>query len=376
MTRKPYVWPVTLLLLALVLRAPLIVFLEAAASKLTALAEVSVPALADLLYWVDDPAGSPVSNKVTATRLYGMDRIEPGGRLTTETGVCTSTTDRTAQGTLYYTTCIHDQLQVYDGTRWNRYTFSEFNIALNTAEGASCGDGSGSAIDVGENYDVFVCISGGMPDLELSAQWTTNIARADALALQDGVVVKSSDHTRTWVGTMRASGSGVTADARGGTTTQVGGARYVWNAYNRRLRALAVFDSANSWSYTSNTWRNANGATSPLNGVEYVTGDASVNVYAHVTGLWLGAGNLNQSATNSIGIDGTTPSGWRSSGYVPGVAQVMMSLSATYIGMPGLGYHVLNWIEKGADNTSTFFGDDTGTASFQEQSGMSVMVEM
>ena len=42
-------------------------------SKLTALSEISVPALEDLLYLVDDPAGTPVSNKMEAL-LFQRDK--------------------------------------------------------------------------------------------------------------------------------------------------------------------------------------------------------------------------------------------------------------------------------------------------------------
>ena len=41
-------------------------------SKLSALSEISVPELEDLLYLVDDPSGTPVSNKVSANRALGL----------------------------------------------------------------------------------------------------------------------------------------------------------------------------------------------------------------------------------------------------------------------------------------------------------------
>lgn len=41
-------------------------------SKLTALSELSVPAVEDLLYVVDDPSGTATSNKLTLQRLLGL----------------------------------------------------------------------------------------------------------------------------------------------------------------------------------------------------------------------------------------------------------------------------------------------------------------
>ncbi len=58
-----------------------------ASSKLTALSEISIPALEDLLYHVDDPSGSPVSDKVTLARLFGqMEPARCDGRLTLASG--------------------------------------------------------------------------------------------------------------------------------------------------------------------------------------------------------------------------------------------------------------------------------------------------
>lgn len=55
-------------------------------AKLTALSELSVPSLEDLLYTVDDPAGTPAQAKLSAQRFLGQGGFVPGGRLTLVTG--------------------------------------------------------------------------------------------------------------------------------------------------------------------------------------------------------------------------------------------------------------------------------------------------
>jgi len=133
----------------------------------------------------------------------------PGGRLTTESGVPVSTSDRTAQGTLYYAIYKHNNIYTYSGSAWVAKTFSEISLSL--------------TITSGKNYDVF--INSAATTLSLSAAWTNDTTRADALGTQDGTTVLSSDHTLLWLGTIRASGTNTTADSGGGGTTQVGGTR-------------------------------------------------------------------------------------------------------------------------------------------------------
>ena len=111
------------------------------------------------------------------------------------------------------------------------------------------------------------------PQIALSAAWASDTTRTDAIALQDGIPVKSGTATLRWVGTIRTTGTTTTEDSGGGVTTQVGGKRFVWNAYNQVPRALAVIDTTDNWTYTTATVRQANGATG--NKVEYVAGSVA-----------------------------------------------------------------------------------------------------
>jgi hypothetical protein len=302
---------------------------------------------------------TPIADGDAATKKYVDDNAGgggggavafsiPGGRLTTESGVPVSTSDRTAQSTLYYTPFKHNNVYTWSGSAWQAKTFSEISLSL--------------TLTSGKNYDVF--INSAATALSLSAAWTNDTTRADALGKQDGVTVLSSDHTKLWLGTIRASGTNVTADSAGGGTTQVGGQRFIWNAYNQVRRALKVIDTTDSWTYTTATIRQANAASG--NKVEYVTGDIAILISATVYSSVNISSGPTTLAKVGIGIDSTTTfSGFITSG-VSGAGIDLHSISGRYDGYPGLGYHYVSWNEAGqtVGGTCSFQGDG-GTLAIQ-----------
>ncbi len=201
-------------------------------AKLSALATQSAPVLADVAYTVDQTF---TSLQVPWNRSLGLLTFPVSGRLTTETAVPVSSSDRTAQGTIFYTPYVGQLVALYDGTRWKMYSTPEISLGLTATSG--------------KNYDVFLFDSSGTVTLELSAAWTDDVTRADALALQNGVTVKSGAATRRWIGTIRASGANVTEDSKKN--------RLVWNAYNQVLRPSLVVDT-NSHTYNSATFHSWN----------------------------------------------------------------------------------------------------------------------
>lgn len=264
-------------------------------------------------------------------------------RLTTESGVPVSTSDRTSQSTLYLTPYIGNQIALYDGsTTWTVRSTTEISLAL-------------SGLTSGKNYDVFAYWTGSAVALELSAAWTNDTTRADALTTQSGVYVKSGATTRRLVGTIRTTGTTTTEDS----ATK----RFVWNASNRVWRHLLATDSTDSWTYSSLTWRQAR--ASSANQVEYVCGLAGDAVaVALVTSVRV---NSFVSARVGIGLDSTTaPTGLSSWKY--SANETGGSPHARYGGIPGLGYHYLAWLEKSDGGTTTFYGDSAGDGI---QSGLS-----
>lgn len=334
--------------------------------KLTALSEISVPALEDLYYIVDDPSGTPVSNKITGFRLAGL--VTPQvqqGRITTESGVAVSTSDRTAQGTLFWTPCTPQGVATasglvgfFDGTRYVVLSLTQLSLDLSTAE-------AGGPIDSGENYDVFLDYNGGTPALVIGPSWTNDTTRATALAQQGPLIVLTGDTDWRWVGTIRASGSGVTADAAV--------SRFVWNAQNQVPRTMMKQETTNSWTYASATFQQAN--NSAANQLDFVQGDNSNPIKA-----WLQAAfdySANSAAAGiglTIGIDGITPSslatGYESHSMSVGIFTSGGTADASIYGYLGLGRHIVTWIENATSTTATFYGDAGGAISGSINSGI------
>lgn len=269
--------------------------------------------------------------------------VTPGGRLTTESGVPISTTDRTAQGTLYYTPYVSNQIPSYSGVAWSIIGSGQISLSL--------------SITSGKNYDVFVYNNSGTATLELSAAWASDTARTDALTTQDGVFVKSGATTRLWIGAIRASGTNVTADSIGGSSNQVGGQGYVCNAYNAVARPLKVVDTTASWTYTSTTIRQADAAAG--NKVDSLFCTAATVVTATVdVAIEVDTNSGNDSRGAGVGIDSVTVySGIVGTAYNDSAIQsVAMNIHGRFDGYPGLGYHYIAWLESGGAGDTVFYG--------------------
>jgi hypothetical protein len=280
------------------------------------------------------------------------------GRLTTETGVAISTSDRTAQSTIYFTPYLGNRVALYSGSAWAEFALTEKSLAL-------------SGLTSGKNYDVFLYNNSGTLTLELSAAWASDTARTDALTTQDGVYVKSGATTRRYVGTLRTTGTTTTEDSGGGTTTQVGGKRFVWNLYNPVARSLAVIDTTDTWAYATGTWRQANGATG--NKVELVVGLAGDSLAADVLAYASMNNNSARSSSVAVGVDSiTAPSGLRTAAFNASASTAQMAMFGMYRGVLAAGYHYFARLEFGADSGSTFIGDAGGT---QVQTGLTATVQ-
>lgn len=277
------------------------------------------------------------------------------GRLTLTSGTPVTTSDVTGATSVYFTPFYGNLVGVFDGYSWQIREFSELTLALGT-------------ISNNTNYDVFLYDNSGTLTLEALA-WTDATNRATALASQDGVYVKSGATTRRYLGTFRTTSTTTTEDSAGGTVSQTGGKRFLWNAYNRVDRHIAVIDTTSSWTYAVSTWRSANNTTA--NAVYYVCGlsEDAVNVQAFMLC------NTNSDAGGTgIGIDSTSANsaillfevniGGGGSGHGGSLA--------LYNNYPGIGYHAINWLEYRRAGTVTFKGNGGFSDS---QSGLLVRVK-
>lgn len=296
--------------------------------------------------WVD-----LVSN-IAASMLIGAQGVRPGGHLTLTTGVPVTTSDVTGATSVFYTPYVSNVVSLWDGNLWMPVEFTEQTLALGT-------------MTAGIGYDVFAFLNAGALNIEKLA-WTSGTARATAVTLQDGRYCKSGDKTRLLVGSFYALTTTTTEDSAGGTTTQVGGKRLLWNMYNRVMRDAKVIDTTDSWAYTTNTIRQANGATG--NKVETFVGLAEDGIEARALGIVFLTNNSSNAAKVGVGVNSTTAfSGHVQGGYTSN-ASMYAPVSGSLAQVPSLGYSYYAWCEKGGDgSTSTFLGDNAGDS---QQAGL------
>lgn len=278
------------------------------------------------------------------------------GRLTLTTALPVTISDVTAATSVFFTPFQGNRVATYNGFFWNINTFTEKTLAVPAS--------------TSQMYDIFIV--DGTLALEALA-WTNDTTRATALTTQDGVLVKTGDATRRYLGSFRTTGSS-------GQTEDSIAKRYVWNYYNRSIRHMRSVDTTNTWSYNTASYRQANAAAA--NQLDFVCGVSENPVFANVmgqiqvafgatssgmtlggTGIGVGVNvtNSNSAQIMSFGgynINATTPAG-----------SFNQSIRAEYTAFPAVGRTFLAWIEIGdGATTTTWYGDNGGTVG---QSGIS-----
>ena len=207
---------------------------------------------------VDYPQAAHINSlqdeMVAVETALGANYARPtlfNARLTLETGNPVSTVDQTAKTTLYLTPYQGNKIAVYDGASvWNTISLSaDISITL-------------ASLTAGLPYDVWVYSNAGTLTLELTA-WTNTTTRATALALQNGVYVKTGATTRRYVGTICIVATGQCEDSFV--------RRMVWNYYNRVKRIMTRLNTT-SHAYTTAAWRAWNN-DAPNSQVEFVLGE-------------------------------------------------------------------------------------------------------
>jgi len=276
----------------------------------------------------------------TFAPLFGICEF----RLSLTSGVPVTTSDVTAAGTIYLSPYKGNRISLYDGANWNVRTSSEI---------ATGGVAGGLA---NTNYDVFCYDNATVPTLEFSP-WASDSARAIALVLQNGILVKSGAPTRRYLGTLRLTAAQLYEDSYTNRT--------LWNYYNRAYRPLRRTDPLDTWNYTTATWRIAGGNTS--NQVNFVIGWSEDAVTAQVHAFSKNTNTLVNMIAG-IGYDATNAlaSGCLTGGGMSALANSYVGQDAHYTTIPAVGYHFLAWIElSDATGTTTWAGDGGAPASTQ-----------
>jgi hypothetical protein len=241
------------------------------------------------------------------------------GRLTLESGVPISITDQTAKTTIYYTPFQGHCISLYDDPMWVCHQFSELSLALGT-------------LVASKNYDVFCYDNAGTLTLELGAAWTTDVARADAIVLQDGIYVKSGATDRRYLGTFRTTTTTTTEDSLL--------RRFLWNKLNAVGRDLFFSDeTVHAYDGVARMWN-----SDPNSRVQFVCGLAEELIAVNVSGELIANSGIFVIA--GVGLDGLTTYRTLEAYINSGAGQISTKTSATEAMSPQLGYHALNLLER------------------------------
>lgn len=309
----------------------------------------------------------------------------PTGRLTITSATPVITADTLAQATVYYTPYNGAAIMLYDGTAWKAYTFAELSQALSDTTK------SPAATSAGNVYDMFVWLDGTTVRCTRGPAWTTPSGASAArgtgggtteLVRVNGVLMNANAISNgpaaqrgVWVGTISTDGSNQLnmkmnpAAAAGGGACRLD----VWNMYNRVAVAATSKDSTDSWSYTTNTLRSANNNTA--NRITAVFGLNEEAVAAAYTGFvnhgGTGAGTVGvglDSTSAYSGSPGSTGSGLSATGG--------NSITASYLGLPGIGQHFFQALEAGGTNGDTWYGDNAAGTNPANQMALTLQVRM
>jgi hypothetical protein len=279
--------------------------------------------------------GLGIGTSVTDSAIVGnVNSYMNEFRLTLTTG--SPVADATNATTIYCCPYKGNHIALYTSGVWVMRASAEFSLAVGT-------------LTANLPYDVFCYSNSGTPTLEFLA-WTNATTRATALTYQDGVLAKTGDTTRRYMGTFKPN-----------TTTQVSdntSNRNLFNYYNRVLRKMLA-NQTGTWAYTTATWREANGGATER--LQFVVGVAEDIIEAEVS---VNAANssANIEVAAGIGVDSTTaPSMTTPKSYTQAV-NIASTLNPRYIYAPTVGVHFLAWLEYSAATGTTTWGSAVTTS--------------
>jgi hypothetical protein len=315
-----------------------------------------------------------VDRSTGAVRLPLTSQIAPPqGRLTLVSGTPVITTDQTAKTTIYYTPHVGSLAPVWDGTTWALVLLAELSLGLDSNSGHTGYHQSG------KNFDVFLDYNGGTPRLVTGPAWSSDTARASAIARQNGLWLNSASMTArfgtgsgdtvtiaasraTYLGTFRASADGQTQLKLGGTAAGGDKGSYLlWNAWNRHETVAVVKDSTANWTDSSGAAYHAfnpGGSGSGLNNrVEFVRGldEDAVDAWLKCN-MQSGAGGAGAPAIMAVGYDWTSggPDGFKS--YWE--STIIGTFESQNARLGGLGFHYMQAVNFGAAASGpTYYGN-------------------
>lgn len=300
-------------------------------------ANTDITSLASTTTVTTQPIGDS-STKIASTAFVAgsLSNSTQDFRLTLTSNTPVTSTGVTGATTIYCTPYKGNRISLHDGAKWNIRTSAQMSLALGT-------------LVASRPYDVFCYDNAGTPTLELLA-WTNTTTRATALVQQDGVLVKSGDSTRRYLGTFYTTSTTTTEDSVAN--------RFLWNYYNRVARGMLRREPAVSWTYSSNVaWRQANANTA--NQLNFIVGVAEDVVSAVYTAQAFNGDATNRIMQAAIGLNSTTGIGSSVANSAQNNSTYMggSGLCASIATLPAVGLNYLAMLELGAGTgTQTWYG--------------------
>lgn len=285
----------------------------------------------------------------------------PQGRLTLTTGVAITTSDVTGATAHFYTPGVGgNQIPIYDGTNMVPTSFAELTQATTDTTK------SPAAVGVSLVYDIFVWNDSGTIRATRGPAWSSDTSRGTGagtseIVLQNGIWLNKNAITNgpgasrgTLVGSVRSDASSQLRDTVA--------FRWVSNIYNAVTRPMKVTEAANSWNYTTATFRQANAnAANQLDFLQSLGGgELTADVfasYSNTTVANFGVVGIDIDSINTTAIINNV----NNLTYVP-VTTYLVFVGAKYKGFPGMGRHIAIWKEySSAGGTGTFYSVAGGT---------------
>lgn len=299
----------------------------------------------------------------------------PSGRLSAQSGIAVTTADQTSVATLYYVALGQNKDPVYDGTQDTLRTIGTPSLTINATNNVA-----------NAQYDVYEIWDGTQVVLAAGVAWTSNGAGTGSRGTGAGTAEVTTFNGRRVNAnsmTMKNGGTNYTVPANQGNlvggfrVTGVAGAtedsvtkRFVWNEYNALPRTLKRVESTASWSYTTNSFHQANASTA--NQVEVFSGATGRPTLAQVIGMCLNSTATPRTAGVGIGINSTTVNSAALLGPATPANSAYFPAHATYNDYLPLGYNQIVWLEIGAGFDAQTWGGTLGL--FYLQAGMTGQV--
>jgi hypothetical protein len=292
----------------------------------------------------------------------------PLGRLTLQTGTPVPTSNITAATTVYYTPDRGGSVPILTTSGWTTVNIGELSLSLDS-------DNSHTGYHAANTgFDFFIISDSGVPRLVTGPAWAGANNRAAAISRMNGVRVNTTTMTvrfgtasgntlsipagmATWVGAARMTSAGQTEDSVL--------KRFLWNAYNRVVRRLAVFDTTNNWTYSTAAYRQARASTA--NQVEVFIGEVTDLVELEVR-VNTANSTVGQTAVVGVGVNSTVTTSAQLRNYAQtSVATYPQLAAASFSDYPtAIGYFYYAWLEYASGGTQTWQGSVAqGTAGMQ-----------